>query len=71
MSGAGPRDPVRDRLAYPAAVAVIAMWIAAGIVGLWTGETQIFVLTTGLMTILFGYLFGRLIIRRAENGNGR
>lgn len=62
-------DEIRDRLRLPIAVGVFVMWVLAGLGAIYRDDVQVFALANIPFGILMGYLFGNVIIRRAENGN--
>jgi hypothetical protein len=58
----------REALIFPVAVAVLAGWFGSLVVGLLTSSYTALTITTPLMLMLAGYVFGVNIVRR--NGNG-
>lgn len=68
MAGRQTGDEIRDRLRLPIAFGVFAIWCAAGVTALIRTDAQVFIVASGPMTILCGYLFTEGLFRRAQNG---
>lgn len=54
----------------PIAAAITTVWFVAGMMALYRSEVQVFLVASGPMGVLCGYVFGVSLMRRAENGNG-
>jgi hypothetical protein len=46
------------------------MWLAAGVVALYSNNTQVFIIASGPFSLMCGYVFGVSIVRKAGGGNG-
>lgn len=60
----------REKLIVPVAVVLTLVWVASGFAAVYSGKPEVFLVATGPFGALCGYLFGRDIFRRAENGGG-
>jgi hypothetical protein len=60
----------RDRLILPVAAVVLAAWSASLAAGIITQAYTALTVTTPVMLVLAGYVFGVGIVRSRENGNG-
>jgi hypothetical protein len=60
----------RDLLIYPVAAVVLAGWAAALVVALLTNQFTALTVTTPLMLMLAGWVFGVSIVRKGSESDG-
>jgi hypothetical protein len=72
-NGRTERERARDRLIVPFAIAVLAVWIASAVVGLYDGDVRVFIATSALMSAVLGFVLGIRITRTPpdDDGSGR
>jgi len=58
----------RDRLIFPVALVVLAAWSATLVGALITNQYTPLTITTPVMLMLAGYVFGVGIVKSKENG---
>jgi uncharacterized membrane protein required for colicin V production len=59
------RNRARDLLIFPTSFSIIGLWLASGVVALYTGDVRVFAGCTMLMGGVCGFVFGVRFSRNA------
>ncbi len=59
---------LRTLLIVPVAVAILTVWIAAGVRAVLEGDVQPFLIATGPLSVVAGYVMGMRLVRKDETG---
>ncbi len=66
MAGSNGGLSASNRVRVTVTAILTAMWVAAGVKAIVTGDITAFGLVTGPFTLMCGYVFGVSLLRRPE-----